>query len=105
MTVTAGVGGPGLVVYALATKWEHRGFAATAQLHFAALGAAALLVKWQLPTLPVAGWVLLTVMLVVGLFGGTVLARRVHGPRAMRWVIEIALAGALMSLIQGLLQL
>src|SRR5699024_8900933 len=80
MTVTAGVGGPGLVVYALATQWEHRGFAATAQLHFAVLGAAALVAKWSLPTLPVAGWALPLVMMVVGLLGGNVLARR--GARA-----------------------
>ncbi|ATG50448.1 hypothetical protein CFK38_02100 [Brachybacterium vulturis] len=105
MTVTAGVGGPGLVVYALATQWEHRSFAATAQLHFAVLGVAALLAKGALPSLPVAGWALLLGMLVVGLIGGTALARRVHGPRAMRWVIVIAMAGATLSLIQGLVQL
>src|SRR5699024_6738300 len=55
MPVTAGVGGLGLVIYALATQWEHRGLAATAQLHFAVLGAAALVAKWSLPTLPVSG--------------------------------------------------
>lgn len=102
MTVTAGVGGPGLVIYALATQWEHRSFAATAQLHFAVLGAAALIAKWSLPSLPLAGWALLLGMLVVGLIGGTALARRVHGARAMRWVIVIAMLGALLSLIQGL---
>ena len=105
MNVTAGVGGPGLVVYALATQWEHRRFAATAQLHFAVLGVAALLAKWSLPTLPVVGWAALLALLVVGLVGGNVLARWVHGARAMRWVIVIAMAGALMSLTQGLLQL
>ena len=41
----------------------------------------------------------------VGLLGGNVLARRVHGPRAMRWVIVIAMLGALLSLAQGLMQL
>ena len=105
MNVTAGVGGPGLVVYALATQWEHRRFAATAQLHFAVLGVAALIAKWSLPTLPLVGWSALLALLVVGLVGGNVLARWVHGARAMRWVIVIAMAGALMSLTQGLLQL
>src|SRR5699024_4526939 len=92
-TVDAGVDGPGMVAYELATQWEHRGFAATAQLHFAVLGAAALVAKWSLPTLPVSGWALLLVMMVVGLLGGNVLARWVHGPRAMRWVIVVAMAG------------
>lgn len=105
MTVTAGVGGPGLVVYALATTWEHRGFAATAQLHFAVLAAAALAAKWSLPSLPWGGWALLLGMLVTGLAGGTVLARRVQGAQAMRWVLVIALAGALLTLIQGLVRL
>ena len=105
MNVTAGVGGPGLVVYALATRWEHRSFAATAQLHFAVLGAAALLTKWSLPSLPVIGWAALMGLLVAGLISGNVLARWVHGPRAMRWVIVIAMAGALISLTQGFVQL
>ena len=105
MNVTAGVGGPGLVVYALATQWEHRRFAATAQLHFAVLGVAALLAKWSLPSLPVAGWAMLMGLLVIGLLGGNVLARWVHGARAMRWVIVIAMVGALISLTQGLIQL
>src|SRR5690625_1571271 len=105
MNVTAGVGGPGLVVYALATRWEHRSFAATAQLHFAVLGAAALVAKWSLPSLPVAGWAALLGLLLAGLIGGNVLARWVHGARAMRWVIVIAMVGALISLVQGLVQL
>lgn len=105
MNVTAGVGGPGLVIYALATQWEHRSFAATAQLHFAVLGVAALLAKWSLPSLPIAGWAMLLGLLVAGLLGGNVLARRVHGPRAMRWVIVIAMFGALLSLGQGLVRL
>src|SRR5690625_2111734 len=86
MNVTAGVGGPGLVVYALATRWEHRSFAATAQLHFAVLGAAALVAKWSLPSLPVAGWAALLGLLLAGLISGNVLARWVHGARAMRRV-------------------
>ena len=105
MNVTAGVGGPGLVVYALATRWEHRSFAATAQLHFAVLGVAALVAKWSLPSLSVTGWVVLLGLLVAGLIGGNVLARWVHGARATRWVIVIAMVGALISLTQGLIQL
>ena len=93
------------MVYALATQWEHRRFAATAQLHFAVLSVAALLAKWSLPSLPVAGWAMLMGLLVIGLLGDNVLARWVHGARAMRWVIVIAMVGALLSLIQGLVQL
>src|SRR5690625_2221988 len=83
MNVTAGVGGPGLVVYALATRWEHRSFAATAQLHFAVLGAAALVAKWSLPSLPVAGWAALLGLLLAGLIGGK--DRKVGKEWRARW--------------------
>ncbi|QNN82566.1 hypothetical protein H3H54_00635 [Brachybacterium sp. Z12] len=69
------------------------------------LGVAALIAKWSLPSLPITGWATLLGLLVVGLIGGNVLARWVHGARAMRWVIVIAMVGALISLTQGLIQL
>lgn len=105
MNVTAGIAAPGLVIYALATRWEHRHFAATVQVHFVVLGVAALVSKWAMPSLPPAGWAVMTALLVVGLFGGNVLARWVNGERAMRWIIVIAMAGALGSLVQGFVQL
>lgn len=105
MNVTAGIAAPGLVIYALATRWEHRRFAATVQVHFVVLGIAALVSKWSLPSLPFAGWASMIALLVIGLFGGNVLARWINGERAMRWIIVIAMAGALISLAQGILQL
>lgn len=103
--VTAGIAAPGLVIYALATRWEHRSFAATVQVHFIVLGVAALVSKAALPSLPPLGWVVMIGLLVIGLVGGNILARWVNGAKAMRWIIVIALAGALGSLIQGLVQL
>src|SRR5699024_1056327 len=105
MNVTAGEGGPGRVVYALAASGEHRSVAATAQLHFAVLRAAALVAEWSRTAPPVAGWAAVPGLLLAGLGGGNVLARWVHGARAMRWVIVIAMVGALISLVQGLVQL
>lgn len=104
MNVTAGIAAPGLVIYALATRWEHRHFAATVQVHFIVLGVAALVSKWAMPSLPAVGWVAMTALLVAGVVGGNILARWVNGERAMRWIIVIAMAGALASLIQGLMQ-
>ena len=102
MNVTAGVGGPGLVVYALATV-EHRRWRPPPSC--TSRCSAALIAKWSLPTLPLTGWAVLLALLVVGLVGGNVLARWVHGARAMRWVIVIAMVSALLSLFQGLIQL
>lgn len=102
MNVTAGVGGPGLVVYALATGWAHAGFAATAQVQFAVLGIASLASKQALPTLDLAGWLVLLGALALGLVAGNLLARHIDAPAAMRGVIAIAAVGACLALVQGI---
>jgi uncharacterized membrane protein YfcA len=102
MTVTASVGGPALVVYALATKWQHSRFAATAQLHLGLLGAVSLAQAGALPALPWAGWLALAAALVLGLVAGAALARRIDGARAMRLVIVVAVLGAVLSLVEGI---
>ncbi len=102
MNVTAAVGGPGLVIYALATRWSHQRFAATAQVHFAVLGIASLALKGAVPSLSLVGWLVLAAALAVGLLAGNLLASRIDGAKAMRWVILIATVGAVLSLIQGI---
>jgi len=105
MNVTAGVGGPGLVIYALATEWKHSSFAATAQVQFAVLGAASLAMKQALPHLGLLGWLVLVVSLGLGLIGGNLLARHIDGRAAMRLVIVIALVGAVLAMLQGIARL
>ncbi len=102
MSVTAAVGGPGLVIYALATKWPHRQFAATAQVHFAIIGAASLLAKGTLPTISLLGWALIAGALGVGLLLGNLLTRRINGLQALRIVVVISVLGATLSLIRGI---
>ncbi len=105
MNATAGVGGPGVVIYARATGWPHHRFAATAQLHFLALGIASLVAKQSLPALPVIGWVALLSSLLLGLLVGNHLAPRINPGLAMRLVLSVALAGALLALLRGLASL
>ncbi|MGP9681113.1 TSUP family transporter [Brachybacterium sp. AOP3-A1-3] len=102
MGVTAGVAGPGVVVYARATGWEHRHFAATAQLHGVALGIVSLAAKRALPSFEPSGWIALLVSLLVGLLVGDRLSRRIDGAAAMRVVVLIAMAGALLALGRGM---
>lgn len=101
MNVTAGIAAPGLVIYALATRWEHHRFAATVQVHFIVLGIAALASKRVLPAIPPAGWLVMITILVLGALGGSILTRWLNGERAMRWIIALALTGAVASLVQG----
>jgi hypothetical protein len=49
-----------IVIYELATNWEHSRFAATAQVHFAVLGVASLGFKAALPSVTWQGWVAMT---------------------------------------------
>lgn len=105
MNVTAGVGGPGVVVYARATGWEHRWFAATVQLHGLVLGIVSLVAKRALPSFEPSEWVTLLIALLAGLVVGDRVARRVDGEGAMRVVVVIAMSGAVLALGRGLLAL
>ncbi len=101
MGVTAGVGGPAISLYALSSKWDHRPFVGTVQLHFAMITAASLTAKgW--PDLPVATWVVALVALLSGVLVGGYLSRRISVARARRLMIGLALAGSLMTVIKGI---
>ena len=105
MNVTAGAAGPVVVVYARATGWSHREFAATAQLIFLVLSVVSLAAKASVPALPIGGWAALLVALALGLWGGQRLAPRIDPERAMRVVLLAATAGALLALVRGLVAL
>ncbi len=105
MNVTAGVAGPGLVVYAVATRWQHRQFAATAQVHFAVLSLTSLVLKGTVPRLPWAGWLTIAPALAAGLVLGNLMARRIDAAVAMRLVIVIAGVGAVAVLVRAILTL
>lgn len=105
MNVTAGVGGPAITVYAISTSWPQRSFAATAQLIFATLGVASLLAKGSLPSLPAAGWALVGAGLTVGVLVGNRLSDRVPARRARQAVVALALTGAAITVVKGVVQL
>ncbi|HEX5543057.1 MAG TPA: TSUP family transporter [Micromonospora sp.] len=105
MSVTAGVGGPAITVYALSTRWPHQAFAATAQLIFAAMGAASVTAKGGMPALAPAVWAVVAAALGVGVLVGNRLAGRVSAHRAMKAVVLLALSGAAITIIKGVIQL
>lgn len=102
MNVTAGVGGPALAVYAVATGWSHRHFAASAQAHFALISILSLAAKGSLPSMPVSGWVVTLLAILVGIGVGERLAGRFAERTLMRLVIVLATAGAVMTIGQAL---
>ncbi|WP_350348652.1 sulfite exporter TauE/SafE family protein [Agromyces sp. G08B096] len=110
MNATAGVGGPALSVYAVASRWWQTGFAATAQPYFVAIGTAALVGKfaatgWAPPALDPGAWPWLLAALVTGLLIGELLAPRVPHRAARVAVITIAYLGGAAALIDGAMEL
>jgi len=104
MTATAGVGGPALTVYAVATEWQHDAFAATAQISFIVQSTLSIALK-GVPDLSFDRTVLLVLIVAAGLVGGHVLARRVGGVTARRLVTWVALLGAAGTVVKGLVGL
>jgi uncharacterized membrane protein YfcA len=110
MNAAAGVGGPALSVYAVATRWPQVGFAATAQPYFVVIGVASLVGKlaatgWSAPALDTAAWPIVIGALVVGLAIGEFLNPRVSHRVARVAVIAIAYVGGAAALVDGLLDL
>ncbi|WP_114853439.1 sulfite exporter TauE/SafE family protein [Brachybacterium sp. YJGR34] len=102
MNVTAGVGGPALAVYAAATRWPHRGFAASAQVHFAAVCLLSLAAKATLPSFAATGWVVTVAAILAGTVVGQRLAGRFSDPALRRLVILLSTAGAVVTIVEAL---
>lgn len=109
MNTTSGVAAPAWTAYALATRWEHRSFAATMQPLLVVMNTMSVATKLGLGAIPphaVPAWWVWAALLAAVLAGvglGAVLARRVPTAVASRIALLVALAGALTALVRGLL--
>ena len=86
MNTTAGVGGPAMSVYAVASKWGQQSFAATMQPYFLTVGLASILAKYvaspeSMPRLEPWAWAAVAAAIVGGLVAGGYL----HAVRAFWW--------------------
>lgn len=105
LNVTVGAGGPAVAVYAVSIGWAQRRFAASAQAVFATLGIASLIAKGGHPSMARSGWAMVAAGLLIGIFTGNHLAERVPPERAQLAVIVLAMAGAVLTVVKGLVQL
>jgi uncharacterized membrane protein YfcA len=105
LNVTVGAGGPAVAVYAVSTGWAQRRFAASAQLVFASLGVASLVAKGGHPSMATAGWTMVAAGLLIGIFVGNHVADRVPPERAQAAVLALALAGAVLTVVKGVIEL
>lgn len=103
MNVTAGVGGPAIVLYALSTDWKHRSFVATFQFYSVFVNVASLAAKGGLPRVGPLALGLSFGGLALGLLGGHLLARHVDHRVARRLAIALALTGSFFTVVKGVL--
>lgn len=104
MNVTAGVGGPAIVLYKLSTDWAHKQFVATIQVYFMGLNVGSL-VAHGIPALPGQVWFVAFAALFAGIVLGHVLSRTVPPKVASRLVVVVALVGSVATIAKGLVQL
>jgi uncharacterized protein len=102
MNVTAGVGGPAIVLYAQSIDWEPRRLVATFQLYAIAINIASLAAKGR-PHVSAGELVACLAGLSLGVIGGHFIASRVSAEQAGRAVFVVALAGAVTTLARGIL--
>lgn len=110
MSATAGIGGPAISVYAVASRWEQRSFAATMQPYFLTIGVATILAKFlahpaSMPNLSLWTWLLAGTGIVAGLVSGELFATSISPARARVLVVALAYAGALTAAVRGFMEL
>ncbi len=108
MNATAGVGGPAMTIYAVATRWNQTAFAATLQPVFLLTNATALLAKGLFGAVPsdsgLAWWMWIVALAAIasGVGLGGYASRWVPTAAARRTAITIAAVGGLVTLWRGL---
>lgn len=110
MNAAAGVGGPAITAYAIATRWEQKSFSATLQPYFITTGFSSLISKYVLSGGHVPGlegwqWLAILGAMIVGIVTGDLLSGRVRPASARGIVTVIAYLGAVATLGKGLLEL
>jgi uncharacterized membrane protein YfcA len=110
MNAAAGVGGPAITAYAIATRWDQKSFGATLQPYFVTTGLSSLLSKYlfsggHLPALEGWQWLGILVAMVLGIAAGDLLSGRVRPGAVRRIVVGIAYTGAVATLAKGVVEL
>jgi uncharacterized membrane protein YfcA len=107
MNTAAGVGGPAVSMYSIATRWQHKSFAATMQPYFFTIGTFSLISKAitapaTFPVLPLAMWLAVAVACLAGLVLGDLASRHVPARAAQILLIILAYLGAAATIIRGI---
>lgn len=104
MNVTAGVGGPPIVLYRLSIDWAHVPYIATVQVYFIGLNLASLAARGA-PSIDGVFWFAAIAALAAGLVVGELLSRHVSDARARTLIVVVALGGSIGTVAKGVLAL
>lgn len=105
MSVTAGVSGPAIAGYAVASRWPQAQFAISVQLYFLVLSLTSLAAKGGMPQLDWQQWGACLGAMVLGILLGNYLAPRIPQKFSRAFVILIAFGGAVSLMASGLVDL
>ncbi|AWH96415.1 hypothetical protein A6048_13985 [Dietzia psychralcaliphila] len=107
LNTAVGVAAPAMLVYAQATNWQQRSFAATLQPIFFTMGLTSVITKVGLGAAPISGLPPLSViglvvaMVPIGILLGGLVARRVTAEAGRKVAVVVVTAGALLLLGRG----
>jgi uncharacterized membrane protein YfcA len=102
MNVTAGVGGPPIVIYANSVGWKYLEYVATVQAFFAGLNVLSLAGR-GLPSVSSTGWIVIVTSSIVGLLLGNCVGASINGHVANHVILVVALIGSLATIARGVL--
>ena len=105
MSVTAGVSGPAIAGYAIASRWPQAQFAISVQLYFLVLSLTSLAAKGGMPQLHWQQWAGCFVAMVVGILLGNFLAPKIPAKYSRAFVVLIAFSGAVSLMVNGFMAL
>lgn len=105
MSVTAGVSGPAVAGYAVASRWPQAQFAISVQLYFLVLSLTSLIAKGGMPQLHWQQWGACFGSMVLGIVLGNFLAPKIPQKFSRAFVVLIAFSGAVSLMVSGLLAL
>ncbi|KAA0918883.1 sulfite exporter TauE/SafE family protein [Dietzia sp. ANT_WB102] len=107
LNTAVGVAAPAMLIYAHATNWTQRSFAATLQPIFGTMGAVSVITKVGLGAAPITDLppliviALVVAMVPVGITLGGPISRRVSAETGRRLAVVVVTAGALTTLGRG----
>ncbi|GAA3059659.1 MULTISPECIES: sulfite exporter TauE/SafE family protein [Actinomycetes] len=106
-TVLGGVGGPAMTIYAVVSRWPVMRMVATLQPLWILISAFSFGIKWafddgQMPDMPWWAWAGCVVSIVLGIWVGEWIQRRVDDATVRKFVIALAILGSLLALGTGI---